>query len=113
MIIRAAIVNASAADAGLRSVSVVIPQARMLNYVQSLTTGHAAFAGSAEAAGKISDGVSGQLLAASVDERVGGMAVSQAGQMRRGDAESAMDYWAQKLAQRVVQLGAGSRNATR
>ncbi len=113
VIIRAAIVNASAADAGLRSVSVVISQARILNYAQSLATGHAAFAGSAEAAGKISDGVNSQLLAESVDERVGGMAVSQAAQIRWGDAESAMDYWAQKLTQRVVQLGAGSQNATR
>jgi hypothetical protein len=47
-----AIINAQTATPGLRSVSLVIPQARILNYAQSLATGHAAFAGSAEAAFK-------------------------------------------------------------
>ena len=105
---RVAIINASAATPGLRSISVVIPQARILNYAQSLATGHAAFAGSAEAAFKATDSVSGQLLAESVDKRQGGMAVSQAAQVKWGDAESAMDYWAQKISQRAVELGAGS-----
>lgn len=105
---RVAIINASAATPGLRTVSVVIPQARILNYAQSLATGHAAFAGSAEAAFKATDSVSGQVLAESVDKRVGGMAVSQAAQVKWGDAESAMDYWAQRIAQRAVELGAGS-----
>jgi hypothetical protein len=103
-----AIINATAAIPGLRSISVIIPQARILNYAQSLATGHAAFAGSAEAAFKATDSVSGQLLAESVDKREGGMAVSQAAQMQWGDAESAMDYWARKISQRAVELGAGS-----
>ena len=38
-----AIINAEAVTLGLRSVSLVIPQARILNYAQSLATGHAAF----------------------------------------------------------------------
>lgn len=106
--LRVAIINASAATAGLRSVSVVIPQARILNYAQSVATGHAAFAGSAEAALKVTDSVSGQLLAESVDKREGGMAVKQAAQVKWGDAESAMDYWAQRITQRAVELGAGT-----
>jgi Protein of unknown function (DUF3313) len=108
---RVAIINATAATPGLRSISVVIPQARILNYAQSLATGHAAFAGSVEAAFKATDSVSGQLLAESVDKREGGMAVGQAAQMKWGDAESAMDYWAQKISQRAVELGAGSPNS--
>ncbi len=103
-----AIINAEAADAGLRSVSVVIPQARILNYAQSLATGHVAFAGSAEVALKVTDSVSGQLLAESVDKRSGGMAVEQAAQVQWGDAESAMDYWAQRITRRAVELGAGT-----
>ena len=54
-----AIINAESATPGLRSVSLVIPQARILNYAQSLATGHAAFAGSAEAAFKATDSSSG------------------------------------------------------
>lgn len=107
-----AIINAEAATPGLRSVSLVIPQARILNYAQSLATGHAAFAGSAEAAFKATDSSTGQLLAESVDRRVGGMAVSNAAQIQWGDAEAAMDYWSQRIAQRAVALGAGTPAAT-
>jgi Protein of unknown function (DUF3313) len=107
-----AIFNAEAATPGLRSVSLVIPQARILNYAQSLATGHAAFAGSAEAAFKATDSSTGQLLAESVDKRVGGMAVSNAAQIQWGDAEAAMDYWSQRIAQRAVALGAGTPAAS-
>jgi hypothetical protein len=103
-----AIINAEAATPGLRSVSLVIPQARILNYAQSVATGHAAFAGSAEAAFKATDSSTGQLLAESVDKRIGGMAVSNAAQIEWGDAEVAMDYWSQRITQRAVALGAGS-----
>lgn len=86
-----AIINAEGATPGLRSVSLVVPQARIVNYAQSLATGHAAFAGSAEAAFKATDSTTSQLLAESVDKRIGGMAVKNAAQVQRGDAEAAMD----------------------
>ena len=107
-----AIINAEGATPGLRSVSLVIPQARILNYAQSVATGHAAFAGSAEAAFKATDSSTGQLLAESVDKRYGGMAVAGAAQVHWGDAEAAMDYWSQKIDQRAVALGAGTPAAT-
>jgi hypothetical protein len=107
-----AIVNAETATPGLRSVSLVVPQARILNYAQSLATGHAAFAGSEEAAFKATDSTTGQLLAESIDKRVGGMAVKNAAQIQWGDAEAAMDYWAQKITARAVALGAGTPAAT-
>jgi Protein of unknown function (DUF3313) len=110
MTLQVAIINAEAATPGLRSVSVVIPQARILNYAQSVATGHAAFAGSAEAAFKATDSTTGQ-LAESVDKRIGGMAVTTAAQVQWGDAEAAMDYWSQRIAQRAVALGAGTPTA--
>ncbi len=106
-----AIINAEGATPGLRSISLVVPQARILNYAQSLATGHAAFAGSAEAAFKATDSTTGQLLAESVDRRIGGMAVKEAAQVQWGDAEAAMDYWSQKIAERAVALGAGNPSA--
>ncbi|MGO9452277.1 MAG: DUF3313 domain-containing protein [Candidatus Binataceae bacterium] len=109
--IQAAIINATAATPGLRTISVVIPQARILNYGQSLATGHAAFSGSAEVAVKFTDSVSGQLLGESVDKRQGGMAVSQAAQVEWGDAESAMDAWGKLITDRAAQLGAGHPQA--
>jgi len=105
--IQTAIIDAAAATPGLRSISVVIPQARILNYAQSLATGHAAFAGSAEVAVKFTDSVTGQLLGESVDKRQGGMAVSQAAQVEWGDAESAMNAWGQMISHRAAELGAG------
>jgi hypothetical protein len=36
------------------------------------------------------------------------MAVKEAAQIQWGDAEAAMDYWAQKITERAVALGAGT-----
>ena len=38
--------------------------------------------------------------------------MSNAAQVQWGDAEAAMDYWAQKIEQRAVALGAGTPAAT-
>ncbi len=46
------------------------------------------------ARGELSDGITGRQL------------------HPRGDAETAMDYWSQKIAQRAVALGAGTPAAT-
>jgi Protein of unknown function (DUF3313) len=102
--LQVAMVNASSATPGLRSVSVVIPQLRVLNAAQSLATGSYAFVGSAEAEMKATDASTGQLLAAAIDKRAGGMALSSAAQWKWGDAENAMDYWAQKAANRLLEL---------
>ena len=104
MVLQVALVNASASIPVLRSVSVVIPQARVVNIAQSLATGSYAFVGSAEAMVKASDAVSGQLLLAAIDKRAGGVALSSAAQWQWGDAKNAMDYWAQKIDSRLLQL---------
>jgi hypothetical protein len=106
--IKVAIINADAATPGLRSASLVLPQARLLDYAQSLFSGHAAFAGSAEAAFMVTDSSTGQLLAEAVDKRIGGMAINDVAQMRWSDAEAAMNYWAKKLAQRLTVVDAGT-----
>jgi hypothetical protein len=104
MVLQVALVNASASIPVLRSVSVVIPQARVINLAQSLATGSYAFVGSAEAMMKASDAVSGQLLLAAIDKRAGGVALTSAAQWQWGDAKNAMDYWAQKIDSRLLQL---------
>lgn len=109
MRIQVALTDATAATPGLRSVSVIVPQARVLNMVQSLGTGSYAFVGSAEAEAQIIDSVTGERLAASVDKRLGGMALSSAVQWKWGDAEAAMKYWAEKLSTRMAELKSGVR----
>lgn len=112
MTMRVALLNASSATPGLRSVSVVIPQARILNAAQSLATDSYAFAGSAEGAMIVTDSVSGQVLAAAVDKRAGGMAISTAAQWKWGDAENAIDKWAQMTVTRLTQLRGGTTATT-
>jgi len=102
--LRVALMDATTATPGLRSISVIVPQARILNAAQSLATDSYAFAGSAEAEMKATDSVTGELLAAAVDERAGGLGLAAAGSFRWGDAENAMDYWAQKISDRFLQL---------
>jgi hypothetical protein len=102
--LQVALVNATATIPGLRTVSVVVPQARILNLGQSLATGAYAFAGSAQAEMKATDSVTGQFLAGAIDQRGGGMAMSTALAGTWGDAENAMNYWAEKIASRLLEL---------
>jgi hypothetical protein len=104
LVLQVALVNASSATPGLRSVSVAIPQLRIINSVQSLATGSYAFVGSAEAEMKVTDSQTGELLGAAIDKRVGGIALSTAAQWKWGDAENAMDFWAQKMNDRLLEL---------
>jgi len=80
--LRVALMDATTATPGLRSISVVVPQARILNGVQSLATGSYAFVGSAEAEMKATDSATGELLAAAVDEQAGGLGIKGAASFR-------------------------------
>jgi Protein of unknown function (DUF3313) len=104
MTLRVALMDATTATPGLRSISVIIPQARILNGVQSLATGSYAFVGSAEAEMKLTDSVNGALLAEAVDQRAGGMGIKGAASFEWGDAQNAMDYWALKIPDRILRL---------
>jgi Protein of unknown function (DUF3313) len=110
-----ALTDASSATPGLRTISVVVPQAHVLNMIKYGLTGTYAFVGSATGEAKMTDSVSGQLLAAWEDQQFGTAAVKNAGVWQWGDAEHAMDYWATELDQKLVSLGVqntGSLQAT-
>ena len=100
-----ALTDATSAVPVLRSVSVVIPQARLLSAVKMLATGTYAFVGSAQGAMKANDSVSGELLAAALDERVGGTSVKNVTVFQWGDAENAIDYWADLTDKRLGEFG--------
>jgi Protein of unknown function (DUF3313) len=104
LVLYVAIINATGATPVLRSVSVVVPQARVLNLAQSLASGSYAFVGSAEAEMKAVDGSTGEFLAGAVTQRSGGMALSSAAQWQWGDAENAMNYWSDKISTRLLEL---------
>ena len=100
-----ALTDATSAVPGLRSISVVVPQARVLSAIKMAATGTYAFVGSAQGAAKLNDSDSGQLLAAWSDKRVGGTSVKNVTVFQWGDAENAINYWASGLDQRLVAFG--------
>jgi hypothetical protein len=111
--ISAALTDATSATPGLRSISVVIPQARVLSAIKMAATGTYAFVGSAQGAIKLNDSTSGELLAAAVDERVGGTSVKNITVFQWGDAENAINYWADLIDQRLVSFGVQQNGAAK
>jgi hypothetical protein len=101
MQIQVAIDDVQSATPVLRTISLVVPQARPLDALKYLATGTYPFAGSAQVEGKVTDSMSGQVLAAGVYRRIGGSAVTAADQWKWGDVENAMSTWAQQLAERL------------
>jgi Protein of unknown function (DUF3313) len=107
LVFRAAITDAEGATPGLRSISMVVPQARLLGAAKYAATGSYAFVGSAQSEGEVTDSVTGKRLAAWVDKRVGGGSVENAAVWKWGDAENIINYWAERVAQRAAELRAG------
>jgi hypothetical protein len=103
--VSAALTDATSAVPVLRSISVVVPQARALSVIKMAATGTYAFVGSAQGAVKVNDSVSGQLLAAAVDTRVGGASVRNVVVWQWGDADNAINYWGNLIDQRLVSWG--------
>jgi hypothetical protein len=101
MAVSVAMIDATTATPGLRSLSVTEPHLRALATLKYLATGTFPFVGSAEAEAKISDSVTGQVLAAAVSKRVGGGSMKAADQWELGDAENALTYWATQMANRL------------
>jgi len=71
-------------------------------------TGTYAFVGGATAEAKILDSTTHQVLAAAVDERIGGGNLKAAAQWQWGDAENAMQTWAQQLTNRLSSWTSGT-----
>jgi hypothetical protein len=108
MRVRVALTDAEAATGGLRTISVVVPQARLLNAGYDAATGNYAFVGSAQSEGEVLDSVTGDRLAAAVDRRYGGISVKNAGVWKWGDAEHIMDYWADTLSTKLAERRAAA-----
>jgi hypothetical protein len=107
--LQVAILDAEAATPGLRSVSMVIPQARLLGTGYYAASGKYPFVGGGQAAFKATDAVTGQVLGAGVDRRVGGGAIQTAAQWQWGDAENAIKAWSQQLADGMYAYTSGAR----
>jgi hypothetical protein len=98
MKVEVVLLDAEAATPGVRSVTIVVPQLRVLSAGYALVAGTYPFAGGGQAAAKISDSVTEQTLGLAVDRRAGGGAIQTAAQWRWGDAENAIKAWSSQLA---------------
>jgi hypothetical protein len=107
IVVRAALTDASSATPVLRTISVVVPQARLLSAASSIVTGQYAFTGSVQTEGEAIDASSGKQVAAWVDKRFGGTSIGNADVWKWGDAEKAIDLWADLFATRFVSLQEG------
>jgi len=96
-----AVTDVEAATRALRSISMVVPQARLLATLKRGVTGSYPFVGGAQAEFKITDAMTGDVLAVGVDRRIGGGSVSTAAVWQWGDAENAMRAWAKLLTERL------------
>jgi hypothetical protein len=104
MVLKIALTDVTASTPGLRTISVVVPQARLLTALGNVATGNQAFAGSAQGEGELTDSVTGERLAAFVDRTQGGASITNADSFRWGDVKTVMDSWVALIQKRFTQL---------
>jgi len=103
-----AMIDAETATPVLRSISMIVPQAHLLAGLKYLATGTFPFVGGAQVEGKITDSVSGDLLAAVADKRLGGGSMATGFQWQWGDAENVIDKWCERTAERLSSWTTGT-----
>jgi len=86
----------------LRTISMNMPQAHMPSDLKYLATGTFPFVGGAQAEAKITDSVTGDLLGAVADKRIGGGSFTTGFQWQWSDAENTIDTWCEKIAERLA-----------
>lgn len=104
MRLQVAITDVTAATPVLRTASVVIPQMRVVSRLKQFATGSFSFVGSARAEMKLTDSVSGAILAEGLDQQMGGNALKTAATWQWQDAERAFDHWCDVIATRLNEL---------
>jgi hypothetical protein len=99
-----ALLDASASTPILRSVSLVVPVGLVLNTAQRFVTDSYTFSGQIQAAMRVSDSQTGEVLAAALDRRSGGANLERAVQWQWGDAKAAIDLWSERFTKRLREL---------
>ena len=107
-----AVTDIEAATRALRSISMVVPQARLLATLKRGVTGSYPFVGGAQAEFTISDAMTGDVLAVGVDRRIGGGSLRTAAVWHWGDAENAMREWAKLLTERLSGSTTGAEKSS-
>jgi hypothetical protein len=103
-----ALTDAEAATPGMRSISMVIPQAHMVSNLKYLATGTFPFVGAAQASMRITDAVTGETLAMAEDKQLGGGSMAAGFQWKWGDAENAINDWSKRTAEKLSAWTSGA-----
>jgi hypothetical protein len=109
MKVEVALLDVEAATPGVRSITMVVPQLRLLSAGYAVAAGAYPFSGGGQAAARISDSVTEQVLGLAVDRRAGGGAIQTAAQWKWGDAENAIKLWSSQLADGMYAYTSGER----
>jgi len=91
--ISVAIVKLEEGHVALETFSTIIPQAKGITKLANLVTGKAPLVGKASVEAKVTDAQTGTLLAAGVDERIGGKKLSSLSLSTWSDVEYVMQFW--------------------
>jgi hypothetical protein len=108
MRLSAALTDAEESTLVMRNVSMIIPQAHMLSNLSYLATGKFPFVGQAQVEAKVTDSVSGEVLGAAIDKRLGGGSITTGFAGTWGDVKNAMDFWAETLANKLSAWTSGT-----
>src|SRR5262249_4732859 len=108
MILQVAITHAEAATPVLRTVSMAVPQARVLATLKYLATGTYPFIGSAQVAARLSDAQTGMVLGEWVERRIGSGSIQAAAQWQWGDAENVINHWSTTAAAKIGSWTSGA-----
>lgn len=92
--VRVAITKAQESDVALNVISTVIPVLHAFSSLEKAATGKPSFVGEAQIEVKATDAMTGELLAAGIDHRVGGKALDATIMTSWGDVENMMRLWA-------------------
>ena len=104
--VRAAITEATSSAVIPDLVATVIPQVRLIATLGGLAANTAVTVGEAQGEMEITDSLTGELLAAGVDRRIGQRSL-QGVFSKWSDVEDAWTYWAERARTVLVEAGAG------
>jgi hypothetical protein len=107
LVIHGAITDAGKSRPVLNLFSTVYPAALVISYVKQAFTGTGTGVGKVMVEAELTDGASGQRVAAIVDERAGTKALRTKFDGSWGDVKLAFDWWAQRLDARLELLQKG------
>jgi hypothetical protein len=91
----------------LRTISLAVPPARVESTAQYGVTGSYAFVGQMQGEALVSDSVTGTVLTAAIEPRIGGGPPATAAQWQWSGAQQALNAWAAQIARRLDELRSG------